>query len=401
MELGKLRTTMLAVVILAIMSLALYVVKQTYITNMQALLTSTVSPALNNNGSLPLKTTNKTYLFMLDNWAIIVKFIDDEGVLIVKYVGEKPIVVENPLLPPIAGLNVILSYSDSSKNTIVRKTGTFYYNMSVEIKPGSESTLSFNAKDLRLIRVEGKILGKIPVRIMLPISGEASEQCTQIITVTVTKTIPSVINQTKKTTTYCEFVKETEYLEPPRNIPVRMELDNETIISDGTLRIHVPLKISEPKIPLTFENIRNTPLWVPTNYVEYTLLNATKDGVHYIRLNYKLVHVIPTTTIPPLPLACSRKQPQNTVLLNYESINVLKPRVKAVLLKLTIPTNIDELKSLDKGWIYIKAKIKYTPISEVFRIKTNVEYLAKYYRAVSMFTTREMEIVFRVYVKFS
>ena len=120
-----------------------------------------------------------------------------------------------------------------------------------------------------------------------------------------------------------------------------------------------------------------------------------------MQLNYKLVQAIPTTTIPPLPLACSRKQPKNTELLNYESINILKPGVKAVLLKLTIPTNIDELKSFNEGWVYIKAKIRYAPISEVFKIKTNVEYLVKHYRAVSTYATREMEIVFRVYVNFS
>ena len=167
--------------------------------------------------------------------------------------------MENPLLPPIAGLNIILSYSDSSKNTVVRKSGTFYYNMSVEIKPGYESKLNFNAKGLRLIRIEGKILGKIPVRIMLPISSETLDQCTRIITVTVTKSVVAVTTQTKETTTYCEFVKEAKYFEPPRGNPVRIEINNETIISDGTLRIHVPLKISEPKIPLTFENIQNTP----------------------------------------------------------------------------------------------------------------------------------------------
>jgi len=76
-------------------------------------------------------------------------------------------------------------------------------------------------------------------------------------------------------------------------------------------------------------------------------------------------------------------------------------RLSPYILELTIPTIIDELKSYGKGWIFVKAKIKYTPISEVFRIKTNVEYLAaKYHRAVFMYATREVEIVFRVYVKF-
>ena len=407
MEISKFKTTMLAVVVLAIMSSALYVMKQTYTTNTQILSMPTISSALNSNSSLSLETTNKKYLFKLGNWAIIVEFVEgDKGVLVVKYVGEKPLIVENPLLPPIAGLNVILSYNDPSKNTVVRKSGTYYYNMSVEIKPGSESELSFNAKGLRLMRVEGKILGKIPVKIMLPICSEASEKYSRIVTVTVTKTVTVVANQTgKATTTYCEFVKEEEYLEPPRGSLVRIEINNETIISDETLRIRIPLKVLKPRIPLTFENIQNTPLWVPANYVEYVVLNATKDGIHYVQLNYKVVYVVPVTTTSPLPLACSEKQPQSTRLLNYESVNILKPGEKATLLKLTIPTNINELKGFDEGWVYVKAKIKYAPIKEVYKIDTNAKYWTtsylKYYRAISTYATRELEIVFRVHVRFS
>jgi len=88
MELGKLKTTILAIIVLAIVLSTLYVMKQTYTTNTQTTPTPTTSSALNSNGSLPLGTANKTYLLKLGDWAIIVKIIgDDEGVLIVKYVG--------------------------------------------------------------------------------------------------------------------------------------------------------------------------------------------------------------------------------------------------------------------------------------------------------------------------
>ena len=348
---------------------------------------------------------SSTYLFEIGNWAIIIELTSEgKGILTVRYVGDKPLVVENPLLPLTAGLSIVLSYSDPSKDTIIRKTGIYYYNTSVELRRGNESRVSFDARGLRLIRVEGKILGKIPVRITLPLGSKALESCICTMTVTITKTV-TIHKVTQTTTTgYCEFIREAEYPEPVGNDLTRVELGNETVISDGVLEIHVPLIATGSKIPLIFENKQKTPLWVLAYYVEYMIVNATEDGVHYRQVNYRIVHVVPMTTIPPLPPVCRDKQPHGTSLINYKGIYVLEPGEKATLLKLTIPTNIDELEGFREGWMYIKAKIRYTPIKEVYRIETttdywSVSYLSRYYRAVALYDTREMEIVFRVYVK--
>ncbi len=263
------RITVLIIAILVIvsMSIASYYIRQTPYTTIPVtdtmknlrMPTSTTTPVPYTRDTsisrfVTPTITNRTYLFELGNWTIIIELAGNgKGVLAVKYTGSRPLVVENPLLPPIAGLNIILSYYDPSKDTVIRKSGTYYYNTSIEIKPGDESKVCFNAKGLRLIRVEGRILGKIPVRIMLPLSTMVSEPCMCTETITITKIV--TIHQTTQTTTtgYCEFIKEAEYLEPPRNNSTRTETGNETIISDGTLRIHVPLMVSEPRIPLTFE----------------------------------------------------------------------------------------------------------------------------------------------------
>ena len=344
---------------------------------------------------------NITYLFRIGDWSIVIELTSDgKGMLVVRYDGDKPLEVENPLLPPIAGLDITLSYSDPSKDTVIRKLGTYYHGKIV-LRPGNESSVGFDARGLRLICVEGEILGKIPVRIMLPLDSKAMESCTCITTVTVTKTT-TIHGETQTTTTgYCEFVKEAEYPEPMRSAVTRVELDNETVVSDGVLEIHVPLTAMDSEIPLVFENKKGTPLWVLAYCVEYIILNATEDGVHYRQVNRRIVYAVPMTTIPPLPSACRDKQPPDTSIINY-GFYVLEPGEKSTLLKLTIPTNIDELQGFREGWVYIKARIKYAPIKEVYRIDVDTAPINYYYyRAVAFYNTREMEIVFRTHINLS
>ena len=342
------------------------------------------------------------YLFRLGDWAIVIEITSDgRGVLVLRYVGDKLLEVENPLLPPIAGLNIALSYNDPSRDTVIRKSGT-YYNNKVVLRPSNESSISFDAKGLRLIRVEGAILGKIPVRISLPLESRALGICTRVVTVTVTK-IATIYTETQTATAagYCEFVKEAEYPEPVRESLSRVELDNETVVSDGVLEIRIPLTAMGTGIPLIFENKQSTPLLVPAYYVEYTILNATEDGVHYRQVNHRMVYAVPMPTMPPLSLACRDKQPPGTTLINY-GFYVLEPGERSTLLKLTIPKNIDELQGFREGWVYIKAKIRYIPIKEVYRIDAATEdYLSylNYYRAVTFYSTGEIEVVFRTYIK--
>lgn len=154
---------------------------------------------------------------------------------------------------------------------------------------------------------------------MFPLSTMVLEKCMRAETVTVTKTV--TIYQTIQTTItgYCEFTKEVEYLEPPRNNPTRVEIGGETIISDGTLGVHVPLMVLEPRISLTFEDEQSMPLWVLVSYVEYMIVNATENGVRYRQINYRAVYAVPTTTIPPSPPDCMDKKPPSTRLEYYDT----------------------------------------------------------------------------------
>lgn len=113
----------------------------------------------------------RSVLAEIDDWAItITLYGNGTGVLRLEYVGEKPLVIENPLLPLTAGLNIALEYNDPSRNIVLRSLGTYYYNSSVTIEHGNYSQVKFDSRGLKSIKIEGKILGQIPVRVHIPLT---------------------------------------------------------------------------------------------------------------------------------------------------------------------------------------------------------------------------------------
>jgi len=348
----------------------------------------------------------REFLFELGNWSISINISNSKGSLTVEYVGSKPLKVSNPLLPLAAGLNIELYRSNPPTNTVIRKSGMYMYNKTVEIRPSTTDTVSFNAEGLRLIRVEGKILGKIPLRILIPLARICNESSTSyrtsvvsVVTVTVTRTVTAGKTTTSTQAGYCRFIKQGEYAESLRKKVSRVELGNETVISDGTLEVHVPLRVSEHKIPLIFEDQGKSPVLVNSGYVEYEVVNASEDGVHWRPVNVKLVYAVPTTTIPPLPPECQKNQPANTYITYEGSINLLMPGKRATLIALSIPGNVNALKGFKEYWAYLKGRIYYFPVKAIYRIETNIKepYLSKFV-AVSLYAEREIELQFKVHV---
>jgi hypothetical protein len=344
----------------------------------------------------------KEFLFMLGNWSLKVDVSEDEGVLTVEYVGSEPLKVGNPLLPLTAGLSVSLQYENLSLNKVIRKSGMYIYNKSVEIPPYTFDSIRFNARGLTLIRVEGLILGKIPVKVMIPLGIPSTQACTlpktSVVTVTVTRTVTVKEAGTSASTStgYCRFIKQGEYPEPSRTEVSELELDNETIVSEGPLRVHIPASISEPNIPLTFENSGKSPILIKY-YAECEIVSYSEDDIHWRPLNYEAFYVVPTTTIPPLPTECLKNQPADTSIIHSGSVNLLMPGGRASLISLSIPTNIDQLKELKEYWLDVKAKIFYWPVKEIYGIDTNIRPYLTNYIAISLYSEREAELQFKVH----
>jgi len=210
--------------------------------------------------------------------------------------------------------------------------------------------------------------------------------------VTVTQ-IPQIITTT--TTTYsCRFVKEVEYSEPPSKDVTVTETGNKTIASDGVVEIHIPMKINGLVIPITMKNIGDVPLVVGANYIKYTVINVTEDGIHYKLINKSRMEVMPIPTVDFAPelLPCIYSRPVDTEIMHAFTF-VFRPSESDVITHLHL-SNIEELRDFNKGWIYIKMRISYIPVKEIYRIESGNAFV----RAVRLYSQREIEFVFRVYI---
>ncbi|ADM27674.1 hypothetical protein Igag_0857 [Ignisphaera aggregans DSM 17230] len=339
-----------------------------------------------------IETMTMSYRFVFSDWFIEIDITGEgKGTLTIGYMGSEPLVVENPLLPLIAGIDIELLYRDPSINTMIREPGT-YYNTTMTISPGISDSISFDARDLTMIRARGRILGKIPIYIEIPI---ATTQTTMVVTVT---QIPQAITQTITTIYSCRYVKEAEYPEPPAKDVVVTETGNETIASDGVVEIHIPMKINEPVIPIIMKNIGDVPLVVGANYIiRYTIINVTEDGIHYKIINKSAVEVmlmpIIVDFVPELQLCISNRPVDTEVIDLFTTPFVFEPSESDIITTLHL-SNIEELRGFNKGWIYIKMRISYTPIKEIYRIESGNAFVS----AVRLYSRREIEFVFRVYI---
>ena len=316
-------------------------------------------------------TSNATVsITEIDNWSIIVRlYVNGTGVLRVQYVGEKPLIVENPLLPLTAGLSVTLEYSDSSKNTVIKSLGSYYYNASITIEHGNYSDMKFDAKGLVSIRVEGKILGKIPVRIHIPLTSAMTSNynctSTSIVTVTVTKTTCYQTTSTSISETSCKLVHAGKYLQVEPSTIIRRVEGNQTIVSDSIIEVHIPLEVDTDSLRLIIMDKSEVPVIVNKWYFVYEIVNVSFDGVHYERVNKKMSFAIPTTTIPPWITDCIRLKPGLRI---FNKNDIIMPGGNASF-TLTIPRDV--LDSHSEAWMYIALNLEYWPVQELYNISIN------------------------------
>jgi len=336
-------------------------------------------------------------VFALGDWFIEVRIAGSSGTLTVGYMGGEPLTVENPLLPLTAGLNVELIYSDPSRNTVIRQLGSYYYNATMTISPGATDSITFGAEGLLLIKASGRILGKIPVYIEIPVGSPQ-----QLVAVTVTQVSRPVTVTTVTSIPYsCRFVKVSEYPEPRGGEVVITETDNETIVSDGVVEIRIPAKISGSiEIPITLANIGGAALYIHTSK-EFTVINTTEDGVHYITLNRTIREVVPTITLPPQLQTCMYSRPPGTEIV-YPFFILLEPSDRTTITAPLLSAALKELISdynFYRGWIYIRMKLTYTTIRELYRIEAdNIMYSIT---AAKPYSTKELEFTFKVYIDLS
>jgi len=338
------------------------------------------------------------YVFALGDWFIEVRIVGSSGSLIIGYIGSEPLTVENPLLPIAAGLSVELIYSDPSRNTVIRRPGT-YYNATMTISPGTTDSITFDAEGLIMIRVSGRILGKIPVYIEIPVGS--SQMVTDTVIDTDTQIPGSATVTTATSIPYsCRVVKVSEYPEPRSREVVITETGDETAVSDGVVEIRIPAKISGSiEIPITLTNIGGAALFIHVPR-EFTVINATEDGVHYITLDITIGEPVPTITLPPQLQECMYNIPPGTEIV-YPSSILLEPSDRATIKAPLLSDVLEKLISgynFYRGWIYIKMKLTYTAIRELYRIEADNAYSIT---AAKPYSTKEIEFTFRVYIDLS
>lgn len=338
-------------------------------------------------------SSEQVYLFSLDYWSVMLKiYSNGSALLTVKYVGDRPLEISNGLLPFTAGLNIRIEYFNGASN-VIRKIGAYFPNAT--ITPGDEDTIGFNVNNAKMIHIEGKILGEYPVRILIPLTSHVSSE-TVIITRTVTvteylKTITTTIAPT------CKFIEESSYNEPPLNNVKTRTFSNGTIISDGVLKVYVPLEIQSYTtpitVPITVENVVDTPVYVRTNYVEVEIVNASRDGINHIPINMKFAYAAPTTTIP-LPPGCIINIPKRVIVIPYDNIVWYSNKT---IIPIWLPQSIEGYGEA-KGWMFIRATIKYAPVKEIYSILGELESYVMNYRAVVLYDWREVNILAKIFI---
>lgn len=164
-----------------------------------------------------------TSFIRLGNWSLTltVDLTSRDASLTIEYVGTRNYTVKNALTPLTAGLDITL-YSGNRKLSNMKKLGI--YEPEYTVVPGEKDKLGFPIlANTTLISIAGKILGKVPVEIRVPVVVEGTlaqgsvTTISSVVTVTVTETLPqgsevdtsSVIQEVK-----CEAELVNRYPEP-------------------------------------------------------------------------------------------------------------------------------------------------------------------------------------------
>ncbi len=383
------------IIAVAIVSVAAYYARQLSTTT-----TIKISPQ--EDTKIPSTTTSigvstserKNILIEIGEWAITIALQSNgTGILRIEYVGEKPLTIENPLLPLTAGLDITLEYSNPSKNTVLKGLGTYYYNASVTIEHGNYSQIKFDARNLTSIRIEGKMLGKIPVRIYIPLiiaNYTCNTARTSTVTVTVTRITSSQVTTIPETKCKLELIG--EYMEPKQE-SLRKEVgNNQTLYTNSVMEIRIPLETYSTRIPLTIINRGESPIVLHKWYFEYEVINISFNGEHYENINRKLAYAVPTTTIPPWIMDCTRT---NNNIWIWGRNDVLMPSQKTIV-TLDIPDDI--LGNHDEVWSYIRVHLEYQGVKKLYRILLNdTEW--KYSWAAEIYDdVHELNIVFKIHI---
>ncbi len=310
---------------------------------------------------------HQNILVSIGDWAISIILQDNgTGILRVEYIGEKPLTIENPLLPLTAGLDIALEYADPSRNTIIKGLGTYYYNASITIEHGNYSQMKFDSRNLTSIRIEGEILGQIPVRIYIPLAGVTClHRAIKTVTVTVTEPVTSQKTATASAEKACKLELIGEYREQSPGQLRREIEDNQTIYTDNVIEVHIPLEVYSTRIPLTIINKGRTPLVIHRWYFEYEIVNISFDGEHYIQVNKKIAYAAPTTTIPPWIMDCISVDND----IRVWGVNDILMPGQSTTLVLDVPDNI--LGDHYKVWLNARLSLEYQEVKQLFKIRLN------------------------------
>jgi len=336
------------------------------------------------------------YIFVLGNWSIEFLAYGMKSLVVVEYIGEEPLAVYNPLLPLTSGLDIEVRYSNGSI-IHVRKPGTYYYNSSITIAPGTRDNVSFNIGDAVEIVVTGSILGRIPVRLEIPLQPLHSNQGVRTVTITMYKCIETT------TTAYhggsCSFIEIGSYSEPEDGELKHVFMGDETIVSNNLLEIHIPYNISSYyKLPLVIVNKGASPVVINKYQVYGRIINASRDGVKYTQLDYRFAFTVPTITTPKLPEECIYVKPDDTVLVTR--YDIVFPENKTEM-NIWFPSEIEGYGRLE-GWAFIELELSYAPVKELYRISYEGElhapYVPEYYLAASMYGWRTIDVVVEIHI---
>ena len=339
-----------------------------------------------------LSMSATSYVFRLGNWFIVIDIYENgSGALTVTYVGNEALKINNALLPLTAGLNVILICDNGT--TTARKVGTYYPNAT--IVPGTGDTMKFAVSNIKVIEVEGAILGKIPLKMRIPLETRfptISTPVTAPAIVTITKT--GGVGETHTTTQLkCSFVLEEEYREPSV-CPIRMEImNNASVTTDCVAEVYIPSITTTagggPGVIIEVRNVGEVPIYVCTSYIEVEIVNGSIDGVNYIPIHKKVTYVVPGTTIPPQVLGCN--PPEGSFIIPEASILRKGEHVKIPLTWVMPKEVLEKYK-----YIYINVKIKYAPIRAIYGVTGELPKYIKNYKAVLLYQWRTIEAEGRV-----
>ena len=342
-----------------------------------------------------LSVSATSYVFRTGNWSIVIDIYENSsGALTVTYVGNEALKINNALLPLTAGLNVILICDNGT--TTVRKVGAYYPNAT--IVPGTRDTMKFAVNSIKVIKVEGAILGKIPLKIRIPLGTRLpaiSTPVTAPVTVTITK-IVGVSETHTATQLKCSFVLEEDHSEPPA-CPIRMEvLNNGSVTTDCVAGVYIPSVTTTangtPRVIIEVRNVGEVPIHVCTNYVEAEIVNGSIDGANYIPIHKKVTYVVPGTTIPPQVLGCN--PPEGSFIIPEASILRKSEHIRIPL------TWVMPKKVLEKyKYVYINVKIKYAPIRAIYGVTGELPKYIKNYKAVLLYQWRTIEAEGRVRIQ--